>query len=111
VIGDSQTSGILLPISIGNPVASVLMLPITMLLLGQTEGTKHVFFLDNLKSTFTKSLVWAPVPGALLVHFAGKLPPLAKASIRLVGAAAGVTGEEDRRTWKKVSLSVRLKHR
>jgi malonate transporter len=81
----------LLPIIVGNLVVSVLMVPLTMVLLGQMEGTKHVSFVDNLKSTVTKPLVWAPILGAVLVLFGVKLPPLAEASIKLVGATAGGT--------------------
>jgi predicted permease len=75
----------LLPIIVGNLVVSVLMVPITIVLLGEMSGTKHESLLDNLKSTVTKPLVWAPILGAVLVLFGVKLPPLAEASIKLVG--------------------------
>jgi predicted permease len=81
----------LLPIIVGNLVVSVLMVPLTMVLLGQMDGTKHVSLVDNLKSTVTKPLVWAPILGAVLVLFGVRLPPLAEASIKLVGATAGGT--------------------
>jgi malonate transporter len=81
----------LLPIIVGNLVISVLMVPITIILLGQTDSTKHESLLDNLKSTVTKPLVWAPVLGAILVLFGVKLPPLAKASVSLIGETAGGT--------------------
>ena len=35
--------------------------------------------------------MWAPVLGAILVLFGVKLPPLAEASVRLIGATAGGT--------------------
>jgi len=81
----------LLPIIVGNLVVSVLMVPITIVLLGEMSGTKHESLLDNLKSTVTKPLVWAPILGAVLVLFGVKLPPLAEASIKLVGGTAGGT--------------------
>ena len=81
----------LLPIIVGNLVISVLMVPITMVLLGEMDGTKHQSLLGNLKSTVTKPLVWAPVLGAILVLFGVKLPPLAKASVSLIGETAGGT--------------------
>ncbi len=81
----------LLPIIVGNLVVSVLMVPLTTVLLGQMDGTKHDSLLDNLKSTVTKPLVWAPVLGAILVLLGVKLPALAEASIKLVGATAGGT--------------------
>src|SRR6267378_1623189 len=81
----------LLPIIVGNLVVSVLMVPITIVLLGEMGGTKHESLLDNLKSTVTKPLVWAPILGAVLVLFGVKLPPLAEASIKLVGGTAGGT--------------------
>jgi predicted permease len=81
----------LLPIIVGNLVVSVFMVPITILLLGASDGTKHASLLENLKSTVTKPLVWAPILGAILVLFGVKLPPLAEASIKLVGATAGGT--------------------
>lgn len=81
----------LLPIIVGNLVVSVLMVPLTTVLLGQMDGKKHNSLQDNLKSTVTKPLVWAPVLGAILVLLGVKLPPLAEASIKLVGATAGGT--------------------
>lgn len=81
----------LLPIIVGNLVVSVLMVPLTTVLLGQMDGKKHNSLLDNLKSTVTKPLVWAPVLGAILVLLGVKLPALAEASIKLVGATAGGT--------------------
>src|SRR5258708_2662090 len=69
----------LLPIIVGNLVVSVLMVPITIVLLGEMGGTKHESLLDNLKSTVTKPLVWAPILGAVLVLFGVKLPLLAEA--------------------------------
>jgi hypothetical protein len=81
----------LLPIIVGNLVISVLMVPITIVLLGRMDGTKHESLVDNLKSTVTKPLVWAPVLGAILVLFGVKLPPLAKASVSLIGETAGGT--------------------
>jgi len=81
----------LLPVIVGNLVVSVLMVPITIVLLGAADGTKHESLLENLKSTVTKPLVWAPVLGAVLVLFGVKLPPLAEASVRLIGATAGGT--------------------
>jgi malonate transporter and related proteins len=81
----------LLPIIVGNLVVSVLMVPLTTVLLGQMDGKKHNSLLDKLKSTVTKPLVWAPVLGAILVLLGVKLPALAEASIKLVGATAGGT--------------------
>jgi malonate transporter len=81
----------LLPVIVGNLVVSVLMVPITILLLGATDGTKHESLFGNLKSTVTKPLVWAPVLGAILVLFGVKLPPLAESSVKLIGATAGGT--------------------
>jgi len=81
----------LLPIIVGNLVISVLMVPMTIVLLGEMDGTKHESLLDNLKSTVTKPLVWAPVLGTILVLFGVKLPPLAEASVKLVGGTAGGT--------------------
>jgi hypothetical protein len=81
----------LLPIIVGNLVISVLMVPITMVLLGEMDGAKHESLLSNLKSTVKKPLVWAPVLGAILVLFGVRLPPLAKASVSLIGQTAGGT--------------------
>jgi predicted permease len=81
----------LLPVIVGNLVVSVLMVPMTILLLGALDRTKHESLLENLKSTVTKPLVWAPVLGAVLVLFGVKLPPLAEASVRLIGATSGGT--------------------
>lgn len=81
----------LLPVIVGNLVISVLMVPITILLLGAMDGTKHESFLDNLKTTVTKPRVWAPVLGAILVLLGVKLPPLAEASVKLIGSTAGGT--------------------
>jgi len=81
----------LLPVIVGNLVISVLMVPVTILLLGAMDGTKHESLGDNLKSTVTKPLVWAPVLGALLVVFGVKLPPLLETSVKLIGATAGGT--------------------
>ena len=81
----------LLPVIVGNLVISVLVVPITILLLGSMDATKHESLLGNLKSTVTKPLVWAPVLGAILVLFGAKLPPLAEASVKLIGATAGGT--------------------
>ena len=63
------------------------MVPLTMILLGAALAgkTKHVSLLDNLKSTVTKPLVWAPVLGAVLVLLGVKLPDLALSSIKLIG--------------------------
>src|SRR6202041_3498710 len=47
----------LLPIIVGNLVISVLVVPITIVLLGQMDGTKHESLVDNLKSTVRKPLV------------------------------------------------------
>jgi malonate transporter and related proteins len=81
----------LLPVIVGNLVVSVLLVPITILLLGSADGTKPQSLLGNLKSTVMKPLVWAPILGAVLVLFGVKLPPLAEASIKLIGATAGGT--------------------
>jgi len=81
----------LLPVIVGNLVISVLMVPITILLLGNIDSTKHESLFANLKTTVTKPLVWAPVLGAVLVLFGVKLPPLAEASVKLIGSAAGGT--------------------
>ena len=81
----------LLPVIVGNLVISVLMVPITIVLLGQMGGTQHESLVDNLKSTVTKPLVWAPVLGAILVLLGIKLPPLAVASVKLIGETAGGT--------------------
>ena len=81
----------LLPIIVGNLVISVLTVPITIVLLGKMDGRKHESIVDNLKSTVTKPLVRAPVLGAILVLFGVKLPPLAKASVSLIGETAGGT--------------------
>jgi malonate transporter len=69
----------------------VLMVPITVLLLGAIDRTKHESLVENLQSTVTKPLVWAPVLGAILVLFGVKLPPLAEASVKLIGGTAGGT--------------------
>jgi malonate transporter and related proteins len=79
----------LLPIIVGNLIISVLMVPITIVLLKEMDGTKHESLLDNLKSTVTKPLVWAPVLGAILLLFGVKLPALAKALASLIGETAG----------------------
>ena len=84
----------LLPVIVGNIVISVvIMVPLTMILLGAALAgkTKHVSLLDNLKSTVTKPLVWAPVLGAVLVLLGVKLPDLALSSIKLIGETAGGT--------------------
>jgi len=81
----------LLPVIVGNLVISVFLVPITILFLGAMNGTKHESLLENLKSTVTKPLVWAPVLGAVLVLLGVKLPPLAQASVKLVGSTAGGT--------------------
>lgn len=81
----------LLPVIVGNLVISVLMVPLTILMLGSIDGTKHESLFEELKSTVTKPLVWAPVLGAVLVLLGVKLPQLADASVRLVGATAGGT--------------------
>ncbi len=83
----------LLPVIVGNIVISVIMVPLTMLLLGAAISGKgnHTSFLDNLKSTVTKPLVWAPVLGAVLVLLGVKLPDLAASSIKLIGETAGGT--------------------
>jgi predicted permease len=81
----------LLPIIVGNLVISVLMVPITMVLLGQMAGAKQESLLNNLKSTVKKPLVWAPVLGAILVLFGVHLPPLATESVNLIGKTAGGT--------------------
>jgi malonate transporter and related proteins len=81
----------LLPVIVGNLVVSVLMVPITIMLLGAIDETKHESLFDNLKSTVTKPLVWAPVLGAILVLCGVKLPPLAEESVELVGGTAGGT--------------------
>jgi malonate transporter and related proteins len=81
----------LLPVIVGNLVVSVLIVPTTIVLLGATEETMHGSLFGNLKSKVTKPLVWAPALGAVLVLFGVKLPPLAEASVKLVGATAGGT--------------------
>lgn len=83
----------LLPVIVGNIVISVVMVPLTMLLLGAAVAgkTKHMSLLDNLKATMTKPLVWAPVLGAILVLLGVKLPDLAVSSIKLIGETAGGT--------------------
>ena len=81
----------LLPIIVGNLVISVLMVPLTIVLLGQTDGTKHESLLGNLRPTVKKPLVWAPVLGAILVLFGVHLPPLATESVSLIGKTAGGT--------------------
>jgi malonate transporter and related proteins len=83
----------LLPVIVGNIVISVIMVPLTMLLLGAAIAgqDKQPSFLDNLKATVTKPLVWAPVLGAVLVLLGVKLPDLAASSIKLIGETAGGT--------------------
>lgn len=81
----------LLPVIVGNLVIGVLMVPLTILMLGSIDGTKHESFIEELKSAVTKPLVWAPVLGAVLVLLGVKLPQLADASVRLVGETAGGT--------------------
>ena len=81
----------LLPIIVGNLVISVLMVPITMVLLGQMAGAKQESLLNNIKSTVKKPLVWAPILGAILVLFGVHLPPLATESVNLIGKTAGGT--------------------
>lgn len=83
----------LLPVIVGNIVISVVMVPLTMLLLGASVAGKgkQMSLLDNLKSTVTKPLVWAPVLGAVLVLLGVKLPDLAVGSIKLIGETAGGT--------------------
>lgn len=83
----------LLPVIVGNIVISVVMVPLTMILLGEAVAGngKRLSLLDNLKSTVTKPLVWAPVLGAVLVLLGIKLPDLAVSSIKLIGETAGGT--------------------
>lgn len=81
----------LLPVIVGNLVIAILMVPITILLLGAMDGTKHESLAANLKSTVTKPLVWAPILGAVLVLLGVKLPPLAETSVKLIGNTAGGT--------------------
>jgi malonate transporter and related proteins len=83
----------LLPVIVGNIVISVVMVPLTMLLLGAAVAGngKHISLLDNLKSTVAKPLVWAPVLGAVLVLLGVRLPDLAVSSIKLIGETAGGT--------------------
>jgi malonate transporter and related proteins len=81
----------LLPVIVGNLVISVMLVPLTILMLGAIDGTKHESLFEELKSTVTKPLVWAPVLGAVLVLMGVKLPSLADASVRLVGETAGGT--------------------
>jgi len=81
----------LLPVIVGNLVIAVLMVPITILLLGAMDGTKHESLAENLKTTVTKPLVWAPILGAVLVLLGVKLPRLLEASVKLVGDTAGGT--------------------
>jgi predicted permease len=81
----------LLPVIVGNLVIAILMVPITILLLGAMDGTKHESLAANLKSTVTKPLVWAPILGAVLVLLGVKLPPLAEDSVKLIGNTAGGT--------------------
>lgn len=81
----------LLPVIVGNLVIAILMVPITILLLGAMDSTKHESLAANLKSTVTKPLVWAPILGAVLVLLGVKLPPLAEASVKLIGNTAGGT--------------------
>ena len=81
----------LLPVIVGNLVVSVLMVPISILLLGAADGTKHESLFVSLKSAVAKPLVWAPVLGAILVLFRVKLPPLAELSVKLIGSTTGGT--------------------
>jgi malonate transporter and related proteins len=81
----------LLPVIVGNLVISVILVPVTMLLLGAIDGTKHESIFEELKSTVTKPLAWAPVLGAVLVLLGVKLPQLLHASVQLIGATAGGT--------------------
>jgi malonate transporter and related proteins len=81
----------LLPVIVGNIVISVIMVPLTMILLGASDGAHRQTLLANLKSTVTKPLVWAPILGAVMVLLGVKLPGLAVSSIKLVGQTAGGT--------------------
>jgi hypothetical protein len=47
----------LLPVIAGNRVISVLMVPVTIVLLGEMDGTKRKSLVGNLKTTVTKRLV------------------------------------------------------
>src|ERR1700721_698334 len=51
----------LLPIIVGNLVISVLMVPITIVLLGSVDGTKHESLLESLRSRGRNPFVWPPV--------------------------------------------------
>jgi malonate transporter len=72
-----------------NLVASLVMIPLTTMLLtmasGKGSGAKA--FIDSISTAIRRPLMWAPAIGILCSLLAIKLPPLMSESLNLIGKA------------------------
>ena len=72
-----------------NLVASLVMIPLTTMLLtiASGEGSSAKAFVTSIAGAVRKPLLWAPAIGILLSLFAVKLPPALADSLNLLGKA------------------------
>lgn len=94
VVGVVLGAGGLLPVVVGNIIVSVLVVPMTMVLLtrgaGPAGGGLRAAF-GEVKTAVTQPLVWAPLLGAIMVMTGCTLPELATSSLELMAKTAGGT--------------------
>lgn len=77
--------GGLLPVIVGNLVASIIMVPGIVYLLHNGKGA----FTANMLQTFKQPVVWAPILGLVLVLFGFHLPLLVKLPLQVIGNTTG----------------------
>lgn len=72
-----------------NLVASLIMIPLTTMLLAIATGQGHggKAFVSSISSAIRRPLMWAPAIGILLSLSAVKLPPVAADALNLLGKA------------------------
>ncbi len=95
VVGVILGAGGLLPVVVGNIIVSVLVVPMTMVLLTRKEGAASggkLALFGDVRSAVSQPLVWAPLLGAVLVMTGCTLPELATSSLELIAKTAGGTG-------------------
>ncbi|MCW8277743.1 AEC family transporter [Pseudomonas sp. PCH199] len=89
ILGAMFGAGSIYSVLVLNLVASLVMIPVTTMLLtiadGKGSGTQA--FVSSLSGAVRRPLMWAPALGILLSLLQVKLPPLAAESLNLLGKA------------------------
>ncbi|MBB5464986.1 hypothetical protein HDG32_001080 [Paraburkholderia sp. CI2] len=88
-----------IPVLLGNLVTSLLMLPLTIVLIqvadtsSAANGTRGIasIFLHSIGAAVTNPMVWLPVSGAILSFLHVHLPHPVMASVSMVAKSAGGT--------------------